>query len=386
MKMPKLIITAALFCMLTITTVSQDDCGLDQLDIQNQLLLFSVSTDTERQLWRHSFAENSSTYTGVSIPDDAAQLVLSPDSSRLAYRLIDYGTLNPDDDVLKVNVLDINTGDDAEVFAGTNPDTPQLIDLRWIDNNRLGFISNGREQQYTIVDVETGDSIMHRAGIPIPERDTVGESIWGDWDIAFSPLFSRAAFVDLWEFDIITFWDLETGSLVKTDVEFPVGWVYPSRPYKWADEDHFLIRNDEWNWLEFSVEADTVRQLTDVGEIYRLHAPVVSWDGTSIAFIVYHKDSNNFDTSLAVWNNGELIKSCLNEQTGQYLRSRNGWDNSSRYFAFTVFEYAAERHPPYVYNDTSIYVFDTETAALSKIYSLSQTDSTTEAIGWIEAD
>ncbi len=149
-----------------------------------------------------------------------------------------------------------------------------------------------------------------------------------------------------------------------------------NRAFTWIDRDHFLIRNDELNWLKFSLQDDTLETITNVGEHFRLNAPTVSQDMTSIAFQVQARDLDSFNTRMAVWQFADLIESCLDEENGQYLMSRSGWYSSGRYFAFTVYDY--------VEADTNVYVFDTETANLANILSLNYAESNAVVIGWVE--
>jgi hypothetical protein len=363
-------------------TFAQENCSqgiLAPVDVGNQDILFVVSTDTEQQIWRYDFFESASVDTGIKIPGDSFQLILSPHSNQLAYGLTDFHTTDLDSPTNRIMVVDLKTGNDVEVFSGGSPNYPQIIDLHWIEDGLLGFVSNAREQQYTIVDIENGSSETYQSKIPIPQQETIGESIRGDWHIEYSPDFSRAAFMDFRDYENnITFWNLDSGQLIESDAELPVGWVAVNRAFKWINADHFLIRNEELNWLVFSLQNNTIQRITDVGETYRLQAPIVAPNTASIAFVVQDADLNSFNTSIAVWRDSELIESCLNEDSGQYLMTPTGWDDHSRYFAFTVYDYEDTQ--------THVYVFDAETARLSSIYLVDKADPKAVVIGWIEVN
>jgi hypothetical protein len=380
--MMKLVRALAITSILMLSGIlsAQDGCKPalnNSIAGQNYDLLFIASTHTAQQIWRYNFGKQAAVDTKLRIPDDAFQLTLDSGANQLAYGIIKHDPIS-NKDTLKIDTLNLNTGENVEVHAGKPPELPQIIDLRWLGNNRVGFISNGREQQYTIVDVQNGSSITYHSEIPILPKTNVSESVLGDWDIQYSPNFTRAAFIDFRNSDnTITFWNLDARQQIKTDLELPVRWVDAKGAFEWINEDQFLILNAESNWLEGSLESNALRQITDIREDYRLRVPVIAPKQQLIAFQVFDSDSNNFTSSIGVWNGKALIKSCLSKDSGQYLMNSRGWDKSSRYFAFTVYDYVAD--------ETHIYVFDTQTAILSNIYSSNRADPKAVVLGWVEA-
>lgn len=367
--------------ILAALVTAQDSCSqgsFDPIDAPTQNLFFIVTTDAEQQIWQYQFSENLRVETDVRLPADASQLVFNSHLNQLAYALIDVGSTNGDT-VLKIYLIDIITGEQAEVFSGTSPIFTQLIGLHWTADNRLGFISNGREQQYTIVDIKSGTIETHQAGIPIPPRKTAFENPFGDWHIEFSPNFAYAAFMNFMDYrSNIAFWDLASGGFLQTDVEIPVRWYDRQRAGIWADDNNFLIMDEKLDWFNFSLQTNMLHQITDVGDAHKLLAPIIAPDNLSIAFQIWHTEPGNFDTSIAVWRGGDLIESCLTENIGQYLMGEQGWDSTSHYFAFTVYDYVKEV--------TNIYVFDTVSASLFNIYSLNRADARAVIVGWIDAD
>ncbi len=196
--MIKLTTKLSIISMLLVTislSFAQESCGYEEADTSQHLLLV-IPTNEEQQIWRYSFLEDEAIDTGIRIPISAFQLTLSPNSNQLAYRLIETDESVPNGREFRIMVLDLGEDSEIEVFAGSTPNITQVVDLRWIDEKRIGFVSSAREQQYTIIDIDRLEAKNHRANIPIPVQETRQESARGDWHIEYNSDFSRGAFMN----------------------------------------------------------------------------------------------------------------------------------------------------------------------------------------------
>jgi len=324
------------------------DTHINRNLVDNQILVFIRSGETRNEIWQFDFGEFQATYTGMSIPGDARNAALSPDTRFLAFtQRVDLDKLT-----VKVYAVDWAASELIELSSIQDLEVAQNINFHWLGNYN-----------------------SYSANIPIDSTDTN----WFNTDllIEYNPDFSYAAFIDLYTERPIQFWDLRERHWLQSNVEIPALWVGPTRAFTWsADGNDFLIMDDESNWFQFSISDDTFRQLTDVGDVYILGAPVPS--DNAIVFQVSDIELGNYDLSIAVWQNGKLIQTCLNVGDGQFHTDWRGWDNSSHLFAFAVFDYVSDT--------TEIHLFDTKTPAFSTIYFQDKADASMKVLGWLPVE
>ncbi|MCA9882909.1 MAG: hypothetical protein KC708_08065 [Anaerolineae bacterium] len=367
-----------LFAVVNVISLGQDACEFELSEAADAIdggFLFLVSSEREQEIWLYDFNQAASNNLEMTLPIDAWGIALSPQGDEIAFAMSNYDEVAAE---LTVNLLNIETGNTRQVFAGdADTQITQIVDLHWISESQLGFVSNGPKQQYTIVDVNEGIAKTFRAEIPIPELNVLGGSIWGDWDIKFSPSFLNAAFLHVLDYQsTITFWNLNTKNKVDIDYQIPVRWVANNRAYSWIDDDRFLVRNQESNWLEVSLKQNLVQKMTDAGSLFQLDSPIIAPDGSSIAFLVRDIRLDSFSTMLGIWRNGELALSCIKTTSGQLQVNSEGWDDTSRYFVFSVYDYENAI--------SEIYLLDVTRNQIADLYLLDFPSTRVSALGWVD--
>ncbi|MAS37359.1 MAG: hypothetical protein CL610_25380 [Anaerolineaceae bacterium] len=376
MRTRDIFIALVLLMSPTLLTYAQHDCQSPIIRIpspENQRILFSLTTEIEQEVWQYDLQTGEQYDTGHRLPLRSVQLSLSPDQSKLIYAQIVYGE---DTNQIKLTLLDMKQDRHRLVFKGDST-IVQIIDLHWIDNQSVGFISNGREQQYTIVDTSDATFVSLSANIPAPPNTTVGESIWGDWDIVFNENFSLAVVIDYRNYDSeFIFWNLIDSAPLILDNQLSGRWInITARAYKWADNDRFLVMDNNGNWFKFDVRKDSIWQVTDVSEEYLLQNPILSPHSSDIVFQSIDAQAGTFATTIAIWREDSLLQTCLTLTNFQFRMDSSGWDTEGRFYAFTAYDNVSD--------ETYGYLLDTETIEISTIFSKNEADPTATIIGWI---
>ncbi len=355
----------------------QSDCVNDQLPITLDLvthLLFMVPNEETIQIWRSSSGDQLAIPTKFTLPLDASQIILDPSGSKVAYVLLYNGQVAS----RRIMLLDLFTGQTEEILSSTVANIPQLIDLRWISETQLGFVSNAIEQAYTIVNIGEHSFQTRNANIPIPERDVRGGSSFGDWDIKFSQDFSHAVFIDFrTPAEPIEIWDVENSE--KLDIENlpPVSWVGAARAYRWhPTEDIFWIRAGISDWFEIQITTHEILQITDAGSLGILQFPIIHSDTDRSVFQAVNDQQGQFVTSLMLLDDGILKSTCLEITIAVTFNAGTaGWSSEGDFYALAQIDHEREK--------SMILILDTTSLEFANIYESSSVLPQMEILGWV---
>ncbi len=365
---------------LVATVHSQNSCVYEELQQPINFdadLLFMYSTEDALQVSTISSSDSSTIQSRFVLPADASQVSLNPSNLKIAYALID----NSEVISRRIMLLDLLTGESSEILESSEDDIPQIIDLRWIDETRLGFVSNGVEQAYTIVSINEGIVQTQSANIPIPERNVRGGSSFGDWDIVFSQDFSHAVFIDFRTPDQpIEVWDLESSTKLGIDNLPPVSWTggsQGSRAYKWHPvEDVFWIREEISDWYSIDIENNQISKTADEDGLGILQFPAIHPDTNDAIFQAVLELEGQFIRNVVLLKNGVLESTCLETANAILNTDTAGWNSNGELYALTRIND--------LQNESVILVLDTNSLEFFRIHLDDSALAQLEILGWIQ--
>lgn len=333
------------------SVVAQTCIGVTEFENNDAgIIYYQKLIDTEIGIYAFDLSDAEIVNTDISIPRNANNVILDPMGNLLAYNFV--GVVETTDVFhLTIELVILETGE-VESALMTDTNTYQSISqLRWIDDDRLGFISNSQTEEYVIVELENDLSTQNQINL---------ESHISDYEYS-------------WNFSYLAFFedgDLTIQSSETTDTyELEVYYDFPgNRNFVWSPSGtNFHFMSSDRKWFVVTPEDDSVTQLTDTS-VY-LRYPSIAPNNETIAY----RQSKNViwnpeDVSLTVFVD-DPMSLCV---TGQVVTSHAGWDISSNYFAFSVIENGY----------TNFYLLDVTEQSLHQFDSVMDTTTASKIIGW----
>lgn len=350
----------SIFSMSFISQTNSQDCIpylVATHSSANQSAIYQVLDNDQIEIREADFNTGSIKDTGIRLPRNAGEVHLNPTGETLLYTIGNFTdeSLSRDSYEIQFILVEISTGTSEVAYKTTGRPFPSVIDLRWVDEYRFGYISNYENRAYTIVDVRTYIAMTFQ-----PRRKLVSENITLEYSRDFE------YFAALTQDGSIRFSDW--GNLRFENLIFNP-WSLDNYNYAWSPDDRFfLVLSDKQEWYRIDRIDATTDMIGNFG--YSLKHPAVSPNGDRIAFRVgmslpYRSDR----TAIGIVTNKSITLLC---PVGLIVLSDSGWSNDSHLFAMSIVQN---------YKTLLLY-FDVEKSELFLFDIASDTSTNSRFIGW----